>query len=153
MLKISMFINNNYQWICQIFYVGTSLMAQTVKKSAWNTGDLGSIPGLGRSPGVGNGNLLQDSCLENFIDYSPWGQRVRQESDYFSFFLLFYFYSCVHKVLYEVLQRCQTCFYFFNKSRMGLVNSEVFVLCFYEISLLSPMEERKMTCLNGRSCD
>ena len=66
---------------------------------------------------------------------------------------LFYFYSCVHKVLYEVLQRCQTCFYFFNKSRMGLVNSEVFVLCFYEISLLSPMEERKMTCLNGRSCD
>ena len=45
-------------------------MAQTVKKSAWNAGDLGSIPGLGRSPGVGNGNLLQDSCLENFIDYS-----------------------------------------------------------------------------------
>ena len=56
-------------------------MAQTVKKSAWNTGDLGSIPGLGRSPGVGNGNLLQDSCLENFIDYSPWGQRVRHESN------------------------------------------------------------------------
>ena len=41
------------------------------KKSAWNTGDLGSIPGLGRSPGVGGGNPLQDSCLGNFIDYSP----------------------------------------------------------------------------------
>ena len=35
------------------------------KASACNTGDPGSIPGLGRSPGEGNGNLLQYSCLEN----------------------------------------------------------------------------------------
>ena len=39
-----------------------------VKASAYNTGDLGSIPGLGRSPGEGNGNPLQYSCLENPID-------------------------------------------------------------------------------------
>ena len=32
------------------------------------TRDVGLIPGLGRSPGVGNGNLLQDSCLENSMD-------------------------------------------------------------------------------------
>ena len=37
------------------------------KESACNAGDLGSIPGLGRSSGEGNGNLLQYSCLEN-----PW---------------------------------------------------------------------------------
>ena len=36
-----------------------------VKASAWNAGDLGSIPGSGRSPGEGNGNPLQYSCLEN----------------------------------------------------------------------------------------
>ena len=36
-----------------------------VKASAWNMGDLGSIPGSGRSPGEGNGNPLQYSCLEN----------------------------------------------------------------------------------------
>ena len=36
-----------------------------VKASAWNVGDLGSIPGSGRSPGEGNGNPLQYSCLEN----------------------------------------------------------------------------------------
>ena len=36
-----------------------------VKVFAWNAGDLGSIPGLGRSPGEGNGNALQYSCLEN----------------------------------------------------------------------------------------
>ena len=35
------------------------------KESACNAGDLGSIPGLGISPGEGNGNPLQDSCLEN----------------------------------------------------------------------------------------
>ena len=36
-----------------------------VKASAYNTGDPGSIPGPGRSPGEGNGNPLQYSCLEN----------------------------------------------------------------------------------------
>ena len=40
------------------------------KESAFNVGDLGSIPGLGRSPGGGHSNLLQYSCLEN-----PHGQR------------------------------------------------------------------------------
>ena len=38
------------------------------KASAVNAGDLGSIPGSGRSPGEGNGNLLQYSCLENPMD-------------------------------------------------------------------------------------
>ena len=45
---------------------GTSLVAQMVKRlSTYNAGDLGLIPGLGRSPGEGNGNPLQYSCLEN----------------------------------------------------------------------------------------
>ena len=38
------------------------------KVSAYNTGDLGSIPGLGRSPGEGNGNPLHILCLENSMD-------------------------------------------------------------------------------------
>ena len=42
----------------------------TGKESAHNARDLGLIPGLGRSPGVGHGNPLQYSCLEN-----PYGQR------------------------------------------------------------------------------
>ena len=52
--------------------------------SASNAGDPGSVPGSGRSPGEGNGNPLQYSCLENPTDggagsyYSPWG---RKESD------------------------------------------------------------------------
>ena len=53
------------------------------KGSACNVGDLGLIPGLRRSPGEENGNLLQYSCLENPMDrglvgYSPWDHK---ESD------------------------------------------------------------------------
>ena len=54
------------------------------KESAHNVGDLGSISGLGISPGGGHGNLLQYSCLENphgqrsLVGYSPWSCR---ESD------------------------------------------------------------------------
>ena len=42
------------------------------EKSAHNVGDLSSIPGLERSPGEGNGNRLQDSCLENPMDRGAW---------------------------------------------------------------------------------
>ena len=42
------------------------------KESACNAGDLGLIPGLGRSSGEGNGNPLQYSCLENPMDTGAW---------------------------------------------------------------------------------
>ena len=47
------------------------------KASAYNAGDLGSIPGLGRSPGEGNGNSLQYSCLENPMDGGDWWATVQ----------------------------------------------------------------------------
>ena len=56
-----------------------------VKNPPANAGDVGLIPGSGRSPGEGNGNPLQYSCLENLMDrnvagYSPWGRRrVRKD--------------------------------------------------------------------------
>ena len=43
-----------------------------VKESASNVGNPGSVPGLGRSPGEGNGNPLQYSCLENPMDGGAW---------------------------------------------------------------------------------
>ena len=54
------------------------------KESTCNAGDIGSIPGLRRSPGGVHGNLFQYSCLENLHEqrtlkgYGPWG---RKESD------------------------------------------------------------------------
>ena len=47
-------------------------MAQMVKASAYNAGDLGLIPGLGRSTGDGNGNPLHCCCLENPMDRGAW---------------------------------------------------------------------------------
>ena len=47
-----------------------------VKASACNTGELGSIPGLGRSPGEGTVNPLQYSCLENPMDRGAWWATV-----------------------------------------------------------------------------
>ena len=46
------------------------------KESASNAGDLGLIPGLERSPGEGNGNPLQYSCLENAMDRGAWQATV-----------------------------------------------------------------------------
>ena len=46
------------------------------KESTCNAGDLGSIPGLGRSPEEGNGYPLQYSCLENSMDRGTWQATV-----------------------------------------------------------------------------
>ena len=48
------------------------------KESACNAGDPGLIPGLGRSPGEGNDNLLQYSCLENPMDRGAWWATVHE---------------------------------------------------------------------------
>ena len=78
---------------------GNSFVAQTVKASAYSAGDLDLIPGSGRSPGEGNGNPLQYSCLENSMNGGAWWATVHgvTESDtesqsrlsYFTFFLSF----------------------------------------------------------------
>ena len=49
-----------------------------VKASAYNAGDVGSIPGSGRSPGEGNGNPLQYSCLENPMGGGAWRATVHR---------------------------------------------------------------------------
>ena len=51
------------------------------KECAYKAGDLGSIPGSGRSPGEGNGNPFQYSSLENSTDrgYSPWDQTEKDK--------------------------------------------------------------------------
>ena len=46
------------------------------KASAYNVEDPGSIPGLGKSPGEGNGNPLQYPCLENLLDKGGWWATV-----------------------------------------------------------------------------
>ena len=70
------------------------------KVSACNAGDPGSIPGSGRSPGEGNGNPLQHSCLENPMDggASPWGRKESDTTEQL------HFTSHASKVILKILQ-------------------------------------------------
>ena len=54
------------------------LVVKNTPSSAGNVRDLGLIPGLGRSPGEGNGNPLQYSCLENPMDKGDWQATVQR---------------------------------------------------------------------------
>ena len=58
------------------FFIEGKYIASDGKASARNAGDLGLISGLGRSPGEGNGNPFQYSCLENSMDGGPWWATV-----------------------------------------------------------------------------
>ena len=53
-------------------------MVKNLPANAGDTRDMGLIPESGRSPGVGNGNLLQDSCLKNLIDRGLWQATVHR---------------------------------------------------------------------------
>ena len=66
------------------------------KESTFNMGDQGFIPGLGRSPGEGNGNPLQYSCLENSIDRGTWWAIVHgvSESDMIEQLIYICVYVC-----------------------------------------------------------
>ena len=55
-----------------VFIGWASLVAQREKHLSCSVGDLSLIPGLGRSPGEGNGNPLLYSCLENPMDGGAW---------------------------------------------------------------------------------
>ena len=58
-------------------------VVKNIPASAGDTGDKGSVPGSGRSPGEGHGNPLQYSCLENPMDRGAWEATVHgvAESD------------------------------------------------------------------------
>ena len=85
---------NNIYTITRYLFLGNNVLffscfvkgfpgGSEVKASAWNVGDPGSIPGLGRSLGEGNGNPLRYSCLENPRDRSLVGRHLwgHTESD------------------------------------------------------------------------
>ena len=80
LLSLSFFFLNHDAWIlASSFPVPHHLRRQPDfpggsdgKTSAYNAGDLGSIPGSGRSAGEGNGNPLQYCCLENPMDRGAW---------------------------------------------------------------------------------
>ena len=64
-------LDSSLQYLVEVYAVSDG------KEAACDAGDLGSIPGSGRSPGEGNSNPLQYSCLENPMDRRAWQATVR----------------------------------------------------------------------------
>ena len=87
------------------------------KELACNGGDLGSIPGLGRSPGGGHGNPLQYSCLENphgqrsLVGYSPQGRKESDKTEQLSTVqLCIWFYKFVLRTFTHLCCLIFVCF-------------------------------------------
>ena len=64
--------------VCVCVLPRVALVVKNPPANAGDVRDMGSIPGLGKSPGAGQGNLLQYSCLENPTDRGAWQATVRR---------------------------------------------------------------------------
>ena len=74
--KSALRVSNKAGALKKILNEGGFLGGSVVKNLPANAGDAGSIPGMGKSPGEGNGNPLQYSCLENSMDGRAWWATV-----------------------------------------------------------------------------
>ena len=109
--KFLRMFSSTYFFICSFLYIFYIFFSggSEVKASAWNAGDLGLIPGSGRSPGEGNGNPLQYSCLENPLEGGAWSmgsQRVGHDWATSLFHSLFFIYVENNVLLRIVLYIC-----------------------------------------------
>ena len=81
-----------------ICFPGGSVV-KSLPANAGHARDMGLITSLGRSPGEGNGNSLQYSCLENphgqrsLVGYSPWSHKESNTTERFSTFPFFFFFK------------------------------------------------------------
>ena len=82
-----------------LWFYTTSLVAQVVKASAYNVGELDSIPGSGRSPGEGNGNPLlprKSHGWRSLVGYSPWGRKELDTTEGVHSLVLYWATLCVY---------------------------------------------------------
>ena len=82
-------VTNIFQLSLYVTVTYGFLHSSVGKDSTCNAGDLGSVPGLGRSPGEGNGNPPQYSCLENSINRGAWRATVHGLARVYNIFFYF----------------------------------------------------------------
>ena len=109
------------------------------KDSACNAGDLGLIPGLGQSPGEGNGNPLQNSCLENSMDRGAWWTTVHGVAKMLNITWwpnnhhLFLFLSRLHIKMLKITDPRTMSFFKFKLASDGIITQHFF----FPVSILS----------------
>ena len=74
-------IDNFTVWITALINFPDGSVVKNLPANAGDTRDMGSIPGLGRSTGGGNGNPLQYSCLQNSMDRGAWWATVHRVAE------------------------------------------------------------------------
>ena len=122
-------------WIkCLLVTLKGFLGSSNCKESACNAGGLGSIPGLGRSPGGGHGNPLQYSCLEHPLDREVWQATVLGVAKTFSRFIShilspFFFSHCLLHISF-----------FMPSQHFSLCLSLIFFLLFNFMVSLPPLD-------------
>ena len=114
-----------YIVFCAIMYTDF-LGGSDGKASAYNEGDQGSIPGLGRSPGEGTGTPLQYSCLENPMDGGAWWATVHRVtksqtrlSNFTSLHFLRFSNCVILDVLYIIILHSELFFFFCKEFAFG----------------------------------
>ena len=70
--QITLMYAVNITWMLDVWAFQVALVVKNLPADAGDTRDMGSFPGLGRSPEVGNNNPLQYSCLENSMGRGAW---------------------------------------------------------------------------------
>ena len=129
------------EWISVVsnHQVCDRFLQQPVKNPFANTGDLGLIPGLGSSPGGGNGNPLQYSCLENPMDRGAWQTMVHRVTELDTTYRLhtsetntpskgFYGSFCLQLILWNLLPLSCSWGLSWNTSSSGRTSTQTFFI-------------------------
>ena len=110
------------------------------KESAWDMEDLGLFPGLGRFPGEGKGYPLHSSGLENSMDYSPWGCKLSDMTEWLS--LLKKYLENWVPLQYPAKESCRSLTY----ALLGNQAQSVFAPCWSSV-LCVTLSTGEMDCL------
>jgi len=95
------------------------------KESACNEADANSIPGLGRSPGEGNGNPLQYSCLGNPMDRGAWWATVHGVPKSLKQVSIEHLFMCMLAICMSYLEKC-----LFRSSANFLIGLFIIIICY-----------------------
>ena len=134
-LQLLMLVATPFIW--KAFFIASG---SDGKASAYNVGDSDSVPGLGRSPGEGNGNPLQYSCLEKSRGRRPWWATVHgvTESGHRATLLSFSLYlapypSYIHSLTiafhYDSIMPFFNSYFYILKLSKDIAYKQFFLLC------------------------
>ena len=103
----SAYIFSVYLYMCVCFPGGS--VGKETSCNPGDTGDVGSIPGSGRSPGGGHSNSIQYSCLENPMDRGPWKVTVHRVTEIQTYLKWLSSSNSIYVCLYTYIQMYLTC--------------------------------------------